>query len=465
MIYVFVGPTLHAQEGRGELEATFLPPAAQGDVYRAALERPRAIGLIDGYFDAVPSVWHKEILWAMAEGIPVFGSASMGALRAVELASFGMEGVGAIFEDFQRGELTDDDEVAVAHAPAEDGFRPLSEALVNIRATLAGAEREGVVDAPVRGALEQLAKGLYYPERSWPTLLGRAVDAGLPPEPLRRLRAWLPQGRVDQKRADALAMLRQMREYLAAHPEPKQVSYTLAQTDAWAEARRCAGRLEPDRHEEREPLPREALLEELRVAGLLPRVRAGALARALALEAARQRGGEVELKAVRWVCEAFRREHGLGELPQFEQWLAAQRITEPLRFFRDEAWVRQTELLHATEVERCLADHLRSLGVYGSLLDRAQHKARMLSRSGLEHPGLEEAGLDEGSLWRWYFTERLGRPVPSQLTRYALSAGFSGEDELRRAALREHCFLRLEEERACPPSAPVCHISGFATHS
>ncbi|QRN96807.1 hypothetical protein JRI60_48845 [Archangium violaceum] len=446
MIYVFVGPTLPAREGRRELEAVFLPPAAQGDVYRAALERPAAIGLIDGYFDGVPSVWHKEILWAMAEGIPVFGSASMGALRAAELASFGMEGVGVIFEAFQRGELTDDDEVAMAHAPAEDGFRPLSEALVNIRASLARAEREGVVDVLVREALEQLAKELYYPERSWPALLGRAEDAGLPPEPLRRLREWLPRGWVDQKRADALAMLRQMREYLAAHPEPKQVSYTLAQTDAWAEARRCAGRLESGSREEGEPLPREALLEELRVGGLLPRVRAGALARALALEEARQRGGEVELEAMRRVCEAFRREHGLGELPQFEEWLVAQRIAEPLRFFRDETWVRQTELLHATEVERCLPDHLRSLGIYGPLLDRACRKARTLSRSGLEHPGLEEAGLEEAALWRWYFMERLGRPVPSQLARYARGVGFGGEDELRRAVLRERCFLRLEQE-------------------
>lgn len=451
MIYVFAGPTLHAHDASRELEAVFLPPAAQGDVYRAALERPRAIGLIDGYFDSVPSVWHKEILWAMAEGIPVFGGASMGALRAAELASFGMEGVGAIFEAFHRGELTDDDEVAVTHAPAEEGFRPLSEALVNIRATLAAAEREGVVDARGREVLERLAKGLYYPERRWPVLIERAVDEGLPPELLRRLRDWLPRGRVDQKRADALALLHRMREHLSASPGPKQVSYSFAQTDAWAEARRCAGRLERGRPEEGEPLPCEALREELRVGGLLPRVHAGALARVLALEEARERGGEMELGAVRRVCEAFRREHGLGELHQFEQWLARQRITEPLRFFRDEAWVRQAALLHASEVERYLPDHLRSLGVYGALVDRATRKARRLSQSGLEHPGPEEAGLDEEGLWRWYFTERLGRPVPPALEQYARGAGFSGVDELRRAALREHCFLRLEGELAPSP--------------
>src|SRR6185503_9427900 len=115
-VYLFTGPSLSAEEGKKELDAIYRPPAAQGDVYRAALDAPRAIGIIDGYFERIPSVSHKEVLWAMAQGIHVFGSASMGALRAAELAAFGMEGVGVIYEAFKRGELDADDEVAVAHA-------------------------------------------------------------------------------------------------------------------------------------------------------------------------------------------------------------------------------------------------------------------------------------------------------------------------------------------------------------
>ena len=70
---------------------------------RSSATRPRAVGIIDGYFQQVPSVWHKEILWAMAQGVHVFGSASMGALRAAELAPFGMRGVGLIFEAYRDG--------------------------------------------------------------------------------------------------------------------------------------------------------------------------------------------------------------------------------------------------------------------------------------------------------------------------------------------------------------------------
>src|SRR5690606_24942574 len=100
---------------------------------------------IDGYFEHVPSVWHKEILWAMQEGIHVYGAASMGALRAAELAAFGMVGVGAIYEAYATNALEDDDEVAVAHASAEEGYRPLSNAMVDVRATFETAFVQGIL--------------------------------------------------------------------------------------------------------------------------------------------------------------------------------------------------------------------------------------------------------------------------------------------------------------------------------
>jgi len=102
---IFAGPTIAADAIRNRLDAEVLPPVAQGDVYRVARRRPPAIGIVDGYFEGVPSVWHKEILWAMEQGIPVFGSASMGALRAAELHDFGMIGVGAIFEAYLKARL------------------------------------------------------------------------------------------------------------------------------------------------------------------------------------------------------------------------------------------------------------------------------------------------------------------------------------------------------------------------
>lgn len=120
-----------------------MPPAANGDVYRAVSAAPTAIGLVDGYFENVPAVWHKEILYALSQGVHVFGAASMGALRAAELSEFGMVGVGAIFAAYRDNRLEDDDEVAVVHGPAELDYLPVSEAMVNVRATVDRAVSDG----------------------------------------------------------------------------------------------------------------------------------------------------------------------------------------------------------------------------------------------------------------------------------------------------------------------------------
>ena len=93
---IFAGPTLWKDPVLQAEDLAWRPPAGQGDVYRIAQKRPPAIGLIDGRFETCPAVWHKEILWALTQGIPVYGAASMGALRAAELYPFGMIGVGAI---------------------------------------------------------------------------------------------------------------------------------------------------------------------------------------------------------------------------------------------------------------------------------------------------------------------------------------------------------------------------------
>src|SRR5262249_17502091 len=166
-------------------------------------------------------------------GIRVYGSASMGALRAAELAPFGMVGVGQIFEQYHAGHLQDDDEVAVVHGSPDSEYVAESEAMVNVRFTLAAAAARQVIGPGVQSALEQLAKRLFYPDRAYPRLLRQGAAEGLPAAELAALEAWLPRGRVDQKRADALAMLRLMREDLAGGVARPAVPFTFARTKYW----------------------------------------------------------------------------------------------------------------------------------------------------------------------------------------------------------------------------------------
>jgi hypothetical protein len=240
-VVIFTGPTLSAAEARAELDAEYLPPAQQGDVYRAARNAPQVIGIIDGYFERVPSVWHKEILWAMSRGIHVFGAASMGALRAAELEAFGMEGVGSIFEAYRDGRLEDDDEVAVIHGSNEFGFRAASDAMVDIRHTLERAVEAGVLVASTAAVLEQVAKAMFYPERTYQRICARAVELGLHRVELSDFQDWLPNGMASLKRSDALAMLRVIRERVARGLEPKCVEFWFENSSMWEQVRRLAG--------------------------------------------------------------------------------------------------------------------------------------------------------------------------------------------------------------------------------
>lgn len=209
---VFLGPTLPLAEARRAYAAEYLPPAAMGDVYRVTARpprsRPRRIAIIDGYFERMAAPWHKEILWALEQGIVVYGASSMGALRAAELAAFGMIGVGRIFEDYNSGALTDDDEVAVLHGPAERGYPVVSEAMVNVRAGVAAAVAAGLVTEATAQRLLVLAKAQFYRDRTWDSVLAAARAAQLPAPELAALAAAVAARRPDAKADDARALLR-----------------------------------------------------------------------------------------------------------------------------------------------------------------------------------------------------------------------------------------------------------------
>jgi hypothetical protein len=451
-VYVFLGPTLSRAEARAALDAVYLPPVAQGDVYRLARAHPRAIGIVDGYFERIPAVWHKEIMWAMSEGVHVFGSASMGALRAAELAPFGMEGVGAIYEAYRAGALKDDDEVAVTHGSAEAGYAAQSEAMVNIRATLAAAEASGVIAAATGAALAQIAKALFYPDRVYPRILRLAADQGLPAAELAALAAWLPAGRVDQKRADALAMLAHMRARLADGLGPKQVDFHLEPTANWERAQRSAQWTEAPTEADAAPL--DAVLDELGLRSeTFGRTYQAALLSYLALEEARRRGYVAEAADVERMRTHFCQTRGLPDPAALSRWLDENHLTPDdfERLMREETLrARLSETVQATVV-RQLPDHLRLVDGYARLAARAAQKEQALAARGLGEARLEDVGLTEPALLEWSFA-RQHEAVPADLAAYARAHGFGSEAALLRALLREYCFVRGRIPLGMPPA-------------
>ncbi len=239
---VFLGPTLRLDKAGSIIDADFHPPAAQGDLYRVARKKPPAILLIDGTFLSSPTVWHKEILWALSEGIPVLGAASLGALRAAELSSFGMIGIGKVFQDYRDSALRSDDLVAVQFSPEELGYLPLSEAAVDIAATLEHAQSEEVIGSNLSNSIWTLVEEMHFPKRKWGVLL-QAMEHDCQQETelqdemldqLARLRAWLPNGKMSIKASDAETALQRLKTLIENGVEcPRAID--LPDTLLWSE--------------------------------------------------------------------------------------------------------------------------------------------------------------------------------------------------------------------------------------
>jgi hypothetical protein len=455
-IWVFAGPTLPpGHPARDGLEARFAGPAAQGDVYLAARRQPWGIVIIDGYFERVPAVWHKEILWAMARGVHLFGGGSMGALRAVELQPFGMVGVGAVFEAYRSGELEGDDEVALVHAPADAGYRPLSEALVNMRWTLAAAERQGILADGTRAGLVGLAQDMFYAERSYTALLRSAAAAGLPRRELDALGDWLPEHPVDRKQADAIELLGHVRAAREAQPGPKRLGFAFRHTDAFDQLRRHTDAFDQLRRHTGDRLAEpgaadaeiEPVLDELRLGGDrgYRHARQEALVRALALWILEAENITVDAEALGSQVESFRRQHGLASGDEIASWLEGVDlgIDDLSRLLSEEAGIDRVRSLIAGDLPLRLVEHLRLAGSYRTLRQRALDKSACLADHGCEQPTLADAGLSEEQLLAWHFGTTLGSAPPPDLAAYARLLDLADADHLRRLLLAEYCYRRL----------------------
>jgi len=230
MKVIFAGPSLYGAE-IDEPSLTFRPPAGQGDVLRATLQGATAIGLIDGVFGSAASVWHKEILHALSLGVRVLGAASMGALRAAECVRFGMEPIGKIAADYASGRLDDDAAVALTFGPAELGFCPVSEPVVDIRDKLEQMTAAALISEQEATAITAATNRLHYAERTLTFLMQEAFP-GSPDRADQIRRSYISIG-PGAKQRDALALLTAIREEAPAKPLP---SWRLAEPPFWKRA-------------------------------------------------------------------------------------------------------------------------------------------------------------------------------------------------------------------------------------
>jgi hypothetical protein len=454
-VAVFLGPSLPRVEATAILEADYRPPVRQGDIYRLVQQRrPQAIAVIDGYFQEVPSVWHKEILWALDQGIPVYGAASMGALRAAELARYGMVGVGKIFEAYSSGSYTpyndepfeDDDEVAVIHGPAELSYPPLSVAMVDLRETLAQAAQAGVIDAALRDALVAAFKRRFYRARSFEALPEILTGLGVPSGTVQALQAWLAEGRISQKKADTAALLETLAAGCTALPT-ESADFVFERTTLWAQFVEQA-----EAGASAQSAAERGVLEELRLdPDLYVGIRDSAVLR-LRLDADNP-PPPADAGARRAALDRLRHRHGLWSRTALEAWAEACDLDRAGldRLLDFEAALESCAAAAGPALDCALLDVLRREGHYLSLAARARDKVQRLAAA--EKLATAPSAPSPAVLLDWYFESRLERSVPADLPTYAAKLGFDGVEALLAALAREQRYRAVCNDSSTPGGA------------
>ncbi len=152
-------------DSHDEVMVIYKRPIQRGDLNLAMKENPDMIGIIDGVFHQNSAVGHKEILNVMKNGIRVYGASSMGALRASELDTLGMTGIGYVYNQYASGEVDSDDDVAVMLD--SESLEALSEPLINMKYVFTNAVSEGIITEEEKYELLQIAKKTFYPKRNY----------------------------------------------------------------------------------------------------------------------------------------------------------------------------------------------------------------------------------------------------------------------------------------------------------
>ncbi|WP_157505752.1 TfuA-like protein [Geminicoccus roseus] len=207
-----------------------------GDLWRAAQEGVAILGLVDGRFGDVPAPWHQEILAVIDRGVRVVGASSMGALRAAELDTLGMVGIGQVYAAFRDRKLAADDEVAVVHGPAATSYLPGSDAQVDIRATLDAACARGLLAPHETVLLVEAMRRIWFPERSRARLV-EAAESLLGQARAAVVRQVCRDDWVSVKAADALLLVDELARLLAAGVPPAPQPFPFEETLPWRAAR------------------------------------------------------------------------------------------------------------------------------------------------------------------------------------------------------------------------------------
>ena len=425
--FVYLGPSLPRTEAEAILPAVYLDPIAMGDLYTLVRTRAKPgdrVAIVDGFFEQVPAVWHKEILYAIQEGVAVYGASSMGALRAAELHAFGMRGVGRIFEAYRDLVLEDDDEVAVAHATREEGYRSISTAMVSIRFGLDRLLAMGRLSHEQHSLLASHAKSQHYNIRSWADTYAYARSIGLGDDILQAIRGISEE--TDAKAQDAITLLRYLADLGDTKDEAPAPEFVLEQTGFWRDLTQT----------QEARVVSETLKSTLSAASIDPEIVEHALAaspdpdallqKALQMKIAMEHGFTVAPTAKEMKASMLRiaARNGLQTSSDMRAWRSAQHLSDAdwVSVLEMEARLKQMQQHAIPGLDVYVLAALKAGGKYADVMADVTAIRHRFGEDWLKQLSADDFGIGYADLQRWY-EQKYGPMLPDPET-YAQALGF-----------------------------------------
>lgn len=197
----FIGSSCSHVEASRLTDAELRPAAARGDITKAVRDGADQIVLIDGRMvDGYPPS-PREVYDALSLGVTIYGAASIGALRAVELPFKGMQGVGWVYQQYASRKITSDDELAVHYDPKTG--KNLTIALVRVRYAAYCLLKTGEISQKQCSALICDLANRSYSNRTRKEIFEAATRAGIS----KKHSTLLLDQNYDIKKIDALKCL------------------------------------------------------------------------------------------------------------------------------------------------------------------------------------------------------------------------------------------------------------------
>jgi hypothetical protein len=197
-IKIYTGLSLRPSEVTCVLPTAIVaPPIKRGQLHQDLQAGFHVIGIIDGEFQQNLAVSPSEILDLLRCGVSVYGSSSMGAMRAVELAHCGMRGVGKIYDHIAATPYFKDDHLGQLYFEGRGATLPL----IDFEFALAALANAKTITKAQQQRLRSMYRRTHFTLRSVAHL--QATYRGTDAAAVRQVLSSLAQRTTTQKRQDA----------------------------------------------------------------------------------------------------------------------------------------------------------------------------------------------------------------------------------------------------------------------